>query len=165
MQHTVRVPCLAIYKDLVVTIADRLKTYPAYADGFKILDDSLVSMRKDDAVSLAIEQKVHDYGLDPRRTRHVHFRFNVYLPGQRIQDPLVALFSVSHQMDSKGTDKLCDLMARRHNFRIISQRSVTCASQIIGICQPYSYRVRSSCFSYLDFLVFSVFFAHLLAPP
>ena len=133
MKNTVRVPGLAIYQNPVIAVADRLETYPAYADRFQILKNSFVGMRNDDTISFAIQKKIHYNGLDPRRPCHVHFRFYVYLPGKRIDNALIALFGVGHKVDSQGTDQLRDLMAGRHNLRIICQGSVACATDSIGI--------------------------------
>ena len=135
MDNACRIPVFAVDPDAVipVRITDRIKRHAACADRFQTHQHPAVRMRNDHAVSVAVQQQVHNDRRHPLRARHGPVRRDVDHPAELVPDPDIAVVGVAHKVDRHAADQLRDPETGRHDLRVIRQPRIPPAAQIVEI--------------------------------
>ena len=115
----------------VIPVPDRLKCHPARGNRLEALEVALPCMRLDDGVSVPIKQERHNDAFHPHAPGHVRHRLNIDQTAQFVDDPLVSVFRVVHEVNRRGSDQFRYLSHARHDLRDPVQRRVSAAANLI----------------------------------
>ena len=114
---------------ILAYVIERTFKLPVELVGFSYVIFAFFHMDHDDTVSPAVEKHLHHDVLHPRPPRRIAERVNVYLSRQLVDDTLITVFGIVHQVNGHRRYEYRDLTAGCQHFRRLVQGRVALAAQ------------------------------------